>query len=106
MSSYAKKVDTNQPAIVKCLREAGYELRHLHMVGNGMPDLLVCSKSGINVLLEVKQNGEELTEPEREFHQEWPGPKEIVYDADDAIERMMQWDRMSIRRPNLWPTGR
>ena len=41
----ACKVDANQAAIVKALREYGCSVTHLHRVGDGCPDLLV----GINL---------------------------------------------------------
>lgn len=39
--SFKKRVDRNQPEIVKALREAGASIGHLHAVGQGMPDVVV-----------------------------------------------------------------
>ena len=46
------KVDANQAAIVKVLRQMGASVQPLHTVGQGTPDLLV-GIQGRNYLLEV-----------------------------------------------------
>ena len=40
--SYLKKVDKNQKDVVKALRDYGADVFLLHMVGGGIPDLMVC----------------------------------------------------------------
>jgi Holliday junction resolvase len=47
------RVDGNQAAIVKDLRQIGCEVQHLHTIGKGCPDLLVAFK-GVWYLVEVK----------------------------------------------------
>ena len=49
----AARVDANQPAIVKAMREEGASVTHLHKVGEGCPDLLVAA-AGQWGLVEVK----------------------------------------------------
>ena len=39
--TFAKKVDKNQASVVKALRDNGADVHLLHMVGAGIPDLLV-----------------------------------------------------------------
>lgn len=83
------RVDVNQPAVVKALRQAGYSVQHLHTIGKGCPDLLA-AKHGINVLLEVKQPGGKLTKDEQDWHARWEGAVLIVYGADDAMLKIAQ----------------
>lgn len=80
------KVDRNQKVITAALRAAGWKVRPLHMVGGGWPDL-AAAKPGMNVLVECKMPGEKLTPDEAKFWDEWPGPKMIAYDEQDAIEK-------------------
>lgn len=84
------KVDLNQPQIVAALRAAGWKVRHTHTIGQGFPDLCA-SVDGLNVLVEVKMPGEKLTPDEAVFWEEWPGPKEIVYGEQDAIDKLAEW---------------
>ena len=51
--AYAKKVDKNQVAVVKILRDYGAQVFHLHTQGGGIPDLLVCYNDQ-TILMEVK----------------------------------------------------
>ncbi len=47
------KIDSNQPAIVRYLRDRGASVTLLHRVGQGCPDLLV-GWQGRNLLMECK----------------------------------------------------
>jgi hypothetical protein len=93
---YARRVDKNQPEIVKALRKAGYRVWHTHRAGFGFPDILVLSKAHIPVLIEIKMPGEKLTPAENKFHAEYRGPIAIVDNADEAIEVMQKYDRLEI----------
>ena len=53
MSRHARHADGNQPEVVEAIRKHGGHVIHLHMVGHGVPDLLVGWR-GCWVLLEVK----------------------------------------------------
>jgi Holliday junction resolvase len=86
----AAKVDANQPAIVEALREAGYQVVDVHGVGFGFPDILAVTKSGINVLIEIKSPGGKLNQRELDFHQSFRGALGIAFSADEAIS-IMQW---------------
>jgi len=64
-----RRVDVNQAAIVRALRESGASVAVLSSVGRGLPDLLV-GFQGVNFLLEVKNlegRGARLTPAERDF---------------------------------------
>ncbi len=84
------RVDANQPAIVRALRELGATVLHLHAVGHGCPDLLVGWK-GSNFLLEVKDptkkpSQRQLTEDEKAIHLAWQGQIAVVETAGEAIK--------------------
>ncbi len=100
-SVHIARVDANQPEVVKKLRKAGYSVQHLHTIGQGCPDLLV-AKSGVNVLVEVKQPGKDLTVDERIWREKWQGLVLIVYGGDDAVLKVAQEiDAALARRYNL-----
>ncbi len=81
----ARKVDGNQAAIVKALRDAGRFVEVLSDVGRGVPDLLV-SWSSRCLLMEVKMPGEKLTEHQLDWHRRWKGPAiAVVRSVDDAL---------------------
>ena len=84
------KVDSNQPEIVKALRDIGASVAHIHMVGDGIPDLIVGFR-GINYLFEVKDGNKppskrRLTPDEQEWHEAWRGHVHIVESVEDAYE--------------------
>jgi hypothetical protein len=83
------KIDTNQPEIVKALRQVGASVSTLHRVGEGCPDLLVGYR-GDNFLLEVKDGKKvpskrKLTEDEKVWHGLWRGKVSIVESELDAL---------------------
>ena len=85
----AAKVDDNQKAIVKVLRNMGCSVQHLHAVGAGCPDLLVGYK-GFNILLEIKDgtnvpSKQKLTPDQVIWHRDWRGQVEVVNSEDTAI---------------------
>lgn len=68
------KVDANQSRIVAALRNAGAFVQPLHMVGQGVPDLLAI-RNGRVVLMEVKDGAKpasarKLTPDEARWHGE------------------------------------
>jgi len=84
------KVDANQAAIVRALRQAGYGVLSLASVGNGAPDLLVANTAGGLWLLEVKDgrlppSRRALTLTERRWHRAWPGPVYVVGSVEAAL---------------------
>lgn len=71
MSRYARKIDANQPEIVRALRGAGCQVHSLAPLGKGAPDLLVRRAKSL-FLLEVKSKNGDLTPDQREWHALWP----------------------------------
>jgi len=92
--TYAKKPDLSHGTIKAALRWAGYYVVDTSHTGNGFPDLLVCGRQHDNrvMLMEIKTPGEGLNENEIIFHGNYPGPICIVYDEQDAIDRMQAFD--------------
>lgn len=89
MNRYRRKVDGNQAEVVAALRRAGWAVCDLHVVGRGLPDLLV-ARHGVNMLVEVKKPGELLSAREKKFFSAWPGAKVIAYGAQDAIDKLSE----------------
>lgn len=83
------RVDTNQMAIIKVLRQAMISVQPLHSVGSGCPDIL-CGYQGENYLFEIKNalmpaSQRKLTKSEQEWHETWRGDVEIIECAEDAL---------------------
>ena len=71
--SFAKKVDKNQAVVVKALRDYGADVHLLHMVGAGIPDLLVAYE-GQTILMEVKDGPDKKFTPDQiKFIAGWKG---------------------------------
>lgn len=91
----ARKVDANQLAITKALKEAGCGVLDLSAVGKGCPDLLVhpptFPECRMAVLMEIKNKkgrGDKLTAPQVKFHAEWKGWIHRVTSPAEALEAM------------------
>lgn len=94
----AAKVDSTQKAIVDVLRKHGAKVRHLHRVGDGIPDLLVKLPHTIDYeedehfivprdfyLVECKTPKGKLRPAQKLFMLEgWPVI--VLHSADDAIK--------------------
>ena len=91
------RIDGNQKEIVASLRKAGYYLYVTSAMKHGFPDLMVVSKSGITVLMELKMPGCHLTPDEEKFMAECGAIYHVCYSPDDALEYMAGVDRMRIR---------
>ena len=88
----AKKVDANQAAIIRALREAKCGVVDLSGVGRGCPDLLVHPPGfpacRMSVLLEIKNKkgrGDKLTKAQEEFHAGWKGWLFRVTSPEEAL---------------------
>lgn len=86
----AKRVDDNQKEIVKQLRQLGATVRHLHMVGDGLPDIIVGYRRK-NFLIEIKDHKKrksqrKLTADEQEFFDTWKGQVDKCETLDEIIE--------------------
>jgi hypothetical protein len=90
-----KKVDRNQPEIVRQLRKIpGVSVAHTHIVGDGFSDLVVGYK-GKNYLCEVKDpakppSARKLTPDEEEFHTKWTGQIAVVESVTDVLKLINQ----------------
>ena len=81
----AARVDANQGEIVAALRATGAHVELLHMVGRGVPDLLV-GYLGRTHLLECKAARGRLTPEQTVWHANWRGAAvEIVRSPEDAL---------------------
>ena len=85
----AARVDANQAEIVAALRQVGCSVQPLHMVGKGCPDLLV-GRSGLNVLIEVKDGSKppserKLTPDQCIWHDNWRGQVTVVCNVHEAL---------------------
>jgi hypothetical protein len=66
-------------------RAMGASVHSTHSEGFGFPDF-VAGFRGRNVLFEVKQEGERLTDREQKFHDSWRGTIHIVYSGQDVVD--------------------
>lgn len=94
----AAKVDSNHPAIVKALRDAGCGVLDLSAVGKGCPDLLVHAPTypecRFPVLLEIKDGAKpasarKLTKAQVKFHRTWKGWIFTVTSVDEALSAVL-----------------
>lgn len=90
MRRFAARADSNQPDIVKALREIGAAVVPTHTAGQGFPDLVV-AYGGRTLLLEVKDptkplRDQRLTPAQKIFHEAWTGEIHIVFTPEQAIE--------------------
>ena len=91
---YPRRVDENQSAIVKFLRDVGCSVLSLSEIGRGCPDLLVGFR-GRNVLLEVKnpmkpKADRQLTSAEGKWIKGWRGQVAVVETVDDALRAVRE----------------
>ncbi len=93
-----RKVDVNQPAIVKRFRDLGCSVCILSSVGNGVPDILVSYhwETPWTALVEIKDgskpaSAKKLTPDEQKFHDNWQGEIYIIgseQEVDDLIKKV------------------
>ena len=88
----ASRVDDNQAQIVAELRQCGVTVQHLHIVGQGCPDIM-CGWMGRNYTFEIKDHDKapsrrRLTEDEEDWHKEWGGQVDVILATEDALKVM------------------
>ena len=84
-----KKVDANQPQIVKDVRKCGLLVHVTSDLGRGFPDTVIGDPRTLKVCLCEVKNPEErwtLTEKETEFHELWRGMVHVVETVEDVLE--------------------
>jgi hypothetical protein len=96
---FPRRTDANQPEIVKAFRDLGCSVRSIHMVGSGVPDLLVGvqdGRAGVTLLVEIKDGAKppsarRLTRAEQLFADNWLGRKPIVVSTvEEAAQAVAQ----------------
>jgi hypothetical protein len=85
----ARKVDANQPKIVRALRAIGASVVCTHTMGQGVPDLVVAFR-GRTMLMELKDASQppskrRLTPQQEEFHAAWTGEIYVVETVEEAL---------------------
>ena len=86
----AARADINQPDIVRKLRTMGASIWHTHTIGRGGPDIVI-GYCGVNVLAEIKRNErEQLTAAEVQFHATWQGRIVTIRTEGDAVQLLEQ----------------
>ena len=85
----AARVDGNQSAIVKALRQCGATVQDLSRVGEGCPDLAVGLR-GKTWLMECKDDSKPpsarvLTDDQVIWHREWRGHVVVVKNVAEAL---------------------
>lgn len=89
--AYAKKVDKNQGDVVKALRKMGADVFLLHMVGGGIPDLMV-AYAGQTILMEVKDGPDKkLTPQQLELFANWKGGQLARVNSVQEAEELLKW---------------
>lgn len=91
------RVDDNQKAIVKFLRDKGVSVSVTSSTGRGFPDL-VCGYRGKNILLEIKDgskplSAQALTPEQKLWHYEWKGQIAVVNSPEMAWQEIQNQTR-------------
>jgi hypothetical protein len=89
--SFLRKVDANQPEIVKAFRQLGCEVAITSRLGQGFPDLIVGKpKLRKMLMVEIKDGAKppsarKLTEDEQKFRDAWAGSYAVVESIPDVV---------------------
>lgn len=95
--AFAKKVDKNQASVVKALRDYGADVFLLHMVGGGIPDLMICFNDQ-TILIEVKDGEDKKLTPQQiTLFAGWKGgPLHRVNNVEEAISVLKLYETESL----------
>jgi hypothetical protein len=88
----AKRRDCHHQEIRDGLRQLGYYVVDLADRGDGIPDLLVLSKSNIAILVEVKTDDAAFTDDEKQFFLDYRGPLAVATTLESALKTMEYYD--------------
>ncbi len=86
-----KRIDKNQPEIVKAFRQLGCQVAITSSVGHGFPDLIVGRPAKQKLLMvEIKDGSKppsarKLTQDEETFRDAWAGSYVVVESISDAV---------------------
>jgi hypothetical protein len=97
----ARRIDTNQPQLVKQMRQVGMSVFVTSMIGKGFVDC-VCGYRGINFLLEIKDPSQppskrKLTDDEQAFHDSWRGNTHVVETIFDVMRILNEVNKTAER---------
>lgn len=93
----AKRVDANQPEIVKLFRKLGATFQHTHTVPGALDGIV--GYRGVDVRVEIKDprqslNARKLTEAEEKTIKKWKGRTPVIIETDqDVIDLLFQLSR-------------
>lgn len=80
-----KRIDKNQPEIVKRLRKLGFSVELTYRLGNGFPDFIVGFGGLFTIPVELKSDKGTLTPDEQKLHDRYKGYIIIAYSLDDIL---------------------
>lgn len=91
---YAAQSDANQPEIMQALRKVGCQVESLHRLGKGVPDLLVKTRGGRLLLMEIKDGSKPpskrtLTVHQKRFHEDWKPCCVVVSSVEEALKAVV-----------------
>lgn len=83
------RVDANHLDVCNALRQCGASVYSTASLGNGFPDAVVGFR-GFNYLVEIKNGTRkwDLSDDQKDFHNEWKGQIIILDSIQSAIEWM------------------
>ena len=85
-----KKVDKNQPEIIKQARSLGISVQSLHEIGKGCPDVLF-GYAGINIFAEIKDGKNDLNELQVPYHESWNGQICTIRNIDELVIEFLSY---------------
>ncbi len=88
--------DHNQDEIVGHLRKLGATVHVLSQAGDGVPDLLVGFR-GLNILIECKVEGSDLSMKQREWFRNWTGQATVCHSARQAENIILELTSESLK---------
>ena len=84
--------DQNHAEIVKALKECGYSVLDLAMVGSGCPDILIGYKDAQgkpkNILVEIKTESGSLRPCQIDFFHSWQGSVMMTRNANELLSTL------------------
>ena len=90
------RIDANQPAITRAMRQLGAVVTPIHTLGKGVPDLLVSWRQNWFVI-EVKDGAKppsdrQLTPDEREWIGAQKAPVHIIESVEQAVSLLIGYE--------------
>lgn len=92
---FGARKDKNHDIVVSALRTAGYIVDEIYRAGQGIPDLLVWTKTKmrVGVVIEIKFEDGKLNDSEKEYFLLHPEcAKGVAYSPEEALQIMYTYD--------------